>query len=439
MSTNPAPAPKTTAEAPAFFKDPAEFQAFIKRTVTEEVPEAFAKAMAPYTEKTQNAMRDMLEAHDREHQESKMPPGLLFARGIRAYALAFKEAGVRNDPEAAILYAKKHWPISEYDSVVKGLEGAVKLKATAVQASDPSTGTFIIPQWSREFVAMLRGVPVIRSIARVVPNPTGSLTLRRQTSGSTVYWVGEGQPITASKPGVGLMQFLRKKLAGLAILSNDWLRYGGPEADAFILQDLLDGSALGEDLAFIRGDGTQYTPRGIRNLLAAANVFAQTATTLAGIDADHAKALRLVEEANIVLTPDAITWLLVPRTYYALWNAAPATDAGARPYREDLRVRDARAPEGRLLGYPVRKTTQIPKNLGGGSETETYAVHGPSCIIADTLNVQVDVFPGGAYQDGATVVSGISNDETPVRVLRETDFNLRYQEAGACITGVTIA
>jgi HK97 family phage major capsid protein len=239
------------------------------------------------------------------------------------------------------------------------------------------------------------------------------------------------------------MQFLRKKLAGVSVISNDMLRYstgqGALSADQFVLDDMIQVIVLAEDLSLIRGDGTAYAPRGLRNLLVAANVFAQTGVTLATVDADHAKALRLVEEANILIEPDSIHWIIVPRTYYGLMNIAPATDAGARPYRSGLEIRDAKAPSGRILGFPVHKTNQIPKNLGGGTETETYCAHGPSMMIADTLNTQIDVFPGGAYEDSGVVVSGISKDETPVRVIREMDFNLRYQEAGSCLTAVTLA
>jgi HK97 family phage major capsid protein len=236
------------------------------------------------------------------------------------------------------------------------------------------------------------------------------------------------------------MNFIRKKLAGLTILSNDLLRYAGPEADQFVLDDLTLVMSLAEDLAFIRGDGTEYSPKGIRNLVATANVFPQTGTTLTAIDADFAKALRLLEEANVIANgADDIHWAMVPRTWFALWNASPATDAGARPYREELRMSVPGA-NGRVLGYPVHKTNQIPKNLGGGSnESETYCLHAPSLWIADTLNLQVDVFPGGAYEDGGVVVSGISRDETVIRVMRETDFNMRHQEAATVVTGVTIA
>lgn len=438
MSTQP---PVPGAGPASFFKSQEEVEAFFRRIVVEEVNPAIDKALAPLTEKQTNLMREMLDQHARE-KVAPLAKGHMFARCVRALALGHVETGRKNDVEAAIFSAKKYWGAD--DPVLKALDQSLKLKATASQANDPtSLGNLIAPQWSAEFIELLRARPLIRSISRVVPNPTGSLNLRRQTSAGTAYWVGEGISITPSKPGTGPMSFLRKKLAALSILSNDMLRFstgpGSIAADQFILDDLLLVIALAEDVSLIRGDGTQYAPKGIRSLVSTGNVFAQTGTTLAAIDYDYAKALRLVEEANIYVEPDSIHWLMVPRTYYALWNAAPATDAGARPYRNGLEGRDTGAPQGRVLGYAAHKTNQIPKNLGGGSESETYCVHGPSLMIADTLNVQVDVFPGGAYQDGSVVVSGISNDETPIRIIKEMDFNMRYQEAAAVHTGVTLA
>lgn len=140
----------------------------------------------------------------------------------------------------------------------------------------------------------------------------------------------------------------------------------------------------------------------------------------------------------MIVSEDDLHWLMVPRTYWALYNLAASTDTGARPYRDGLKNAQAGMDNGRLLGARVHKTNQIPKNLGGGTESETYLVHGPDLWIADTLNNQVDIFPGGAYYDGGVVVSGISNDETVIRLLHETDFNVRYQEAISRITAVTL-
>ncbi|MCM2258748.1 MAG: phage major capsid protein [Vicinamibacteria bacterium] len=424
--------------APALtFKDAAEAEAFTKRLITEEVSPLLEKALKPLTEKQANVMREMLDASERERdKKNAMPKGHRFARMARAMALGRLETG-QTDPEAATHAVKKRWGAD--DVVIKDLADAAKLKAVAAQAGDPtSLGNLVAPVWSTEFIELLRNRPTIRSIARVIPNPTGSLTMRRQTAAGVAYWVGEGINITPSKPGVGLMNFLRKKLAALCILSNDLIRYAGPEADRLVLEDLLKASALAEDLAFLRGDGTEYAPKGIRSLVEQFNssaIYAQTGTTLATVDADFSKALRLIEEANIDLEGgDEVHWVMVPRVKWALWNLAPATDTGARPYRDGINMSPAR-----VLGYRAHVTNQIPKNLGGGgNETETYALHGPSLMIADTLNVLTEVFPGGAYHDGSAVVSGISTDETVIRLLRETDFNMRHIAAASVIKSQTL-
>lgn len=433
----PAPAAPPVDQPASFFKSEAELQAFIARTVAEEVTPALERAIAPLTERQTHAMREMLDA-DRALARNARPPGHMFARFCRAKALALRErAGTAGDLDGIESVVRRFW--GDDQELLAGLKGMKTLqKATAAQVGDPgSLGNLVIPEWSREFIKLLRNMPLIRSIARVIPNPSGSLTLRRQTSGALAYWVGESSPaIPPSKPGVGLMNFTRKKQAALAVMSNDLLRTAASEADQFVLDELLIACVLAEDLAFIRGDGTEFSPRGIRSLIDPANVLPQTGTTLADIDNDLSLAVQALEEANVI-TGDAteqevLHWLLVPRTKRGLWLARPTTDTGARPYREELDRR-------RLLGYPAHVTNQVPKNLGGGGNaTETYFVHGPSLMIADTLNTVVDVFPGGAYQDGAVVISGISTDETIVRVLRETDFNMRHQQAGAVIKDVTL-
>lgn len=421
---------------PAFFKDADELAAFIRRVTAEELTPALERAIAPLTERQTDIMRDMLAESQRSTRAAARPPGHMFARFCRARALAVKETGRRDfDVDAIAFVVRRHWGD---DALLPGLEGIKTLQkaAAAVQAGDPnSLGNLLIPEWSQEFILLLRNVPLVRSLARVIPNPSGSLTLRRQTSGGTAYWVGEGSPaIPSSKPGVGLMHFTRKKLAALGVISNDMLRTPSSEADQFLLDELIIATALAEDLALLRADGTEFTPRGIRNLVAPAHVYSQTGATLDAIDSDHSLALQLVEEANVSTgaNTDPLHWILVPRTWRGLWLAKPSTDTGARPYREELN-------QGRLLGYPAHKTNQVPRNLGaGGDKTETYLVHAPSLLLADTLNTVVDVFPGGAYQDGNLVVPGISTDETVVRAIRELDFNIRHPEAAVVIKDVTL-
>lgn len=421
------------------FKSQAEFEAAVGKAMTlngAALEAIVEKALKPLTEKQASTMQEMLATA--KGIANPLPSGHVAIKTMRAMALAHLDKGPIKDPEFVKATAIKYF--GKEDPVVKSIEDTIKLKATAAQATDPtSLGGMIAPQFARELIQLLRNKAVIRQIARIIPNPTGQITFGQQTQAGTAYWIGEGKPITASKPAVGGLTFTRKKLGVLYVTSNDLLRYGGPEVDQLMLDDMLAVSALAEDLSFIRGDGTQFAPSGIASLVASANDFAQTGTTLAAMETDYTKAKRLLEEANIAFSDDELHWLMVPRTYYGLRKAAPSTDAGARPFKDDLENITAGVNDGRLLGAHVHKTNQIPKNLGGGTESENYLVHGPSLMIADTLNNQVDVFPGGAYYDGGVVVSGISNDETVIRLLRETDFNVRYREAVVRMTGVTIS
>ena len=431
--------PTANTDDALIFKTKGEFEAFVREGIVQKIDEQLDKALAPLTSKQHDLMTEMLSRKASDEVKA-MPKGTMFARTVRAIALTALEKGDGKDPERVKATAIKFF--GKDDPVVKSIDDSIKLKATASQAQDPtSLGNMIAPQYASEFVKLLRNTAVIRRIARAIPNPTGQLTMRRQTSAGTAYWHGEGKPITPSKPGVGHLNFSRKKLGVLYVVSNDMLRYGGSDVDAFLLEDMLAISGLAEDISFIRADGTQFQPSGLKSLIAAANVNAQSGVTLATIDADFAQAKRLIEENNIMSSDDDIHWLVVPRTWWGLWNKAAATDTGFRPYRDELKT-PGEGMNGRILGSPAHKTNQIPKNLGGGTnESETYCVHGPSLLIADTLNNQIDAFNGGAYYDAGSgvVVSGISNDETVIRLLREVDFNMRYPEAGALITAVTVS
>ncbi|KKL70473.1 hypothetical protein LCGC14_2104520, partial [marine sediment metagenome] len=80
---------------------------------------------------------------------------------------------------------------------------------------------------------------------------------------------------------------------------------------------------------------------------------------------------------------------------------------------------------------------QIPNTLGGGSnESEIYFQEFTEAVIGEALGMMVEVFPGGAYNDGSQIISGISTDETVIRLITEHDFQLRHTNTGAIVTGV---
>lgn len=279
-------------------------------------------------------------------------------------------------------------------------------------------GALIPPEFTAGIIDKLYSQAVMRVLGcSVWPMNTGSLTAPFISTGSTATYVGQqGNNITKSELGTGQLQLSDKKLAALVPLSNDLLRNGGAAADRIVRDNMVRELRLVEDIAFIRYDGTAGKPRGLRYW--AQTTFDANATfNYTNAALDLMRAMRSLEDLNVPL--DGAAWVMAPRTKYALMGLLDGL--GNYIYRDELR-------EGRLLGYPVGITSQIPTNLGGSAnESEIYFFNAPLCVIAENENLMLEAFPGGAYYDGSAVQSGISRDETPIRCIALHDFGCQQR------------
>jgi len=408
----------------------AQLDALLTEMAEKALGPKLTESLKPLTEKQQSLMAEMLEIQKRQEQRTKpdSEKGLMFARTARALFLG------KGDPEHAKFEVERQW--GKDDPVLKGLDGMIKLKNLAA-GNAAAAGNIVIPEWSREWIELLRNQTIVRGLPgiRTFPMPVGAITMRKQSVAGIAYYVGEAVNITKSDQNVNLLNMVYKKLAALTVVSNDLLRFAGPEADAFVRDDLLLVSAIREDLAFLLGDGTAGTPVGIFNFAAAGNKFPSAGTSLANQQADLGGAIKKLQQGNVPLTTVNGFFLMAPRTYWGIFNLVSTT--GNYIFRDEME-------QGKLLGYPFRVSNQIPINvgsLGTGSGTASILmfVHAPSCLIGDSLNVQVDVFYNGAYYDGSAVVSGISTDETVIRVLREHDFALRHDVGASVVLNETVA
>lgn len=367
---------------------------------------AVAKAGTPA------AQRRATEGHDPHNGKA-----LNFARAVKALAVARMD-GL---PYSAAPDVAKRWGD---ERVAEALLGAHK-KALA-ESVFADGGALVPEEFSSEFIELLRAAAVVESMGlRPVPMK-GSLTMGRQNSAGSASYLGENQNITKSQPTVAQLTLSAKKLAGLVPISNDLLRNPAAGAEAFVRDDLVAVMNLAKDLYLLRGTGTQYSPKGVRYWANASNINAISAATLAGKIADLVQAIRLVEQANV---PEARRgWVLHPRTKWAL---ASTTDSnGNFVFLQEMM-------RGMLFGFPFRSTTQVPINLGGGTESEIYFGEWSQGLLGEDTNLNVEVFPNGAYHDGSSVVSGISADQTVIRAIARHDFVVRHDTAFAVITGVT--
>lgn len=359
----------------------------------------------------------------------KAAPGEKFARYLRAMAAA------RNDKERASKIAKG-WGFEDVSAAID------KSVEKAMAAGDPTGGGFLVPvEFSQDVIELLRPSAVVRSLGpTMVPMPTGSVKIPRITVGSTATYVGENANITKTQVGTGQLTLTWKKLAALIPISNDLLRYSSPSADGIVRDDAVRAMAQREDLAFIRGDGLSGTPTGLKNLINATNKFNANATvSLANVTTDLGNCMKLVMDANVqLIIQQGDTgsggvgvnpgWIFSPRTWKYLTTVQTGT--GQYAFRDEML-------RGTLWGFPYRVTTQVPSNLGAGTQSEVYFGAFAHAVIGEALGLIVDASQDAAYHDGSSVVAAFSQDQTVIRVLAEHDFNLRHDGAFALAEQVT--
>jgi HK97 family phage major capsid protein len=335
--------------------------------------------------------------------------GLLTARVIRALA-----AG-RGDQEKALKHNANTW---KDESVQKALE-----------ASTASAGGVLLPeQLSQDIVELLRPMAVVRRMGpTVLQMPVGTIRIPKLVAGSAAAYIGENTNAGVTQPQFGQVVLSLKKLAALVPISNDLLRYSNPGADSIVRSDLVRAMAQREDGAFIRDNGTQYTPKGLRYWALAGNLLAQTGTDiLADITTNLGRPILALKNANVPMTRPG--WLFSPRTEHRLMTIQ--NGVGQFVYRPEMM-------DGRLWRYPYATTTQIPDNLGGGTESEIYLVDFDDVAIGEAMSLSVDASAEASYTSGSSTVSAFQQDQTVVRAIAEHDFVARREQAIAILTGIT--
>ncbi|MBY0430327.1 MAG: phage major capsid protein, partial [Rhodospirillales bacterium] len=301
----------------------------------------------------------------------------------------------------------------------------------ALNTSTMASGGALVPEdVANTIIELLRPVTVIRASGAVsIPMPRGTMRMPKQTSGVTGSYGAESGDAPVQQMNTGQIVATFKKLTVLVPLSNDWLRYATPATDQLVQNDVVQGLARTEDLAFLRGDGTADWPRGLRAIVPAGNLITSTAVyTLDTVDNELTAAILALETANVpMLNP---CWFFHPRVKQYLMTLKNSN--GFYVYKDEMTQQRT------LRGYPFRTTTQIPQFLGaGGNETEILFADMAQALIFDALALAVGLSQDGTYKDASgQIVSAFQRDETLIRAIAEHDFHLRHDQAVAVITNV---
>lgn len=297
-----------------------------------------------------------------------------------------------------------------------------------------AAGGFLVPEdVSAEVIELLRPASVVMAMGpRVVPMPNGNLTTNRRATGATFSYGGEQQDAPATGVTFGQVKLSAKKLSGIIPISNDLLRSSSTAVDRLIRDDAVADAALIMDRNFLRGAGTDYQPKGLRyqhtgTSFAATHVLVMTATPdLAKVTTDLGRLELALGNANVVYT--GAHWVTSPRVAMYLMNLRDGNGNYAFPEVQD----------GMLRKKPLHITTEIPDNLGGGTESELMLVHPTHVMVGEHMGIEIAMSTEAAYKDASgTMQAAFSRDETLMRMIMQHDIGLRHLAAVAILTGVT--
>ncbi len=206
--------------------------------------------------------------------------------------------------------------------------GAGSLSFRALMASVGSTGGFLIPVGlGAEVLDALRAHTVLRrhtpaeniiSMAR-----DGNISMGRSDTAATVGWIGESQ--TQDLPAAmqwGAVSMSSKKIFAGIPVSNSLLRYGAPDLESVVSQQLLRSFGVAEDAAFLTSPGSQFAPQGIRwraNTVTTATLSFSVATMISDLEG----IVGALEDASVPMK--APLWVTSPKVKRALETAVSSS------------------------------------------------------------------------------------------------------------------
>jgi HK97 family phage major capsid protein len=380
-----------------------ELKAMVKEVVADEISPV-KEAQSAYIGQLAGA----ISKASTQGQENKVK-GINSTRMLNALSLT------KGDKDKALVMFQKEFPD----------EGEYFEKALAAQSS--AGGGFLIREdFDDGIIELLRPASVVRSLnPLMVGLDSGTLNIPKHTAGSSGGWIGENSNITKTEPTFGQVTLQAHKYASLVPVSNDLIRRSNYNTQTIVRDDLVADISTATDLAFIRSDGTAGQPRGLRYL--AGNTLTANATvSVANVVTDLGKMIQYLLDDNVrMLRPG---WMFSPRTWRYLYTVLDGN--GNFIFKGEL-------DKGTLFGFPYRMTTNIPSNLGTGSnESEVYLCDFADVVVGEATSIMIDVSDSAAYHDGSNVVASFSLDQSVIRAIVEVDINTRHDVAVGVITGV---
>jgi hypothetical protein len=346
----------------------------------------------------------------------------------------------------AIAIAKSRDDHRTAHAIAAGLWGATSIPALALKAA-VAPGGMSNPDFSAlaeyrhaaaDFIAMIYPNTVLGKLSGVRKIPLHT-RVPRQTSSSTIGWVGEGSPAPVTKLSLDTVTFDRFSVQAIIVSTVELVRLSSPDAEGVIRSDLaaatiamLDRSLLDPTAAGEAG----VSPASITN--GAAN-FAASGTNLTALRADLRRLFNSVFDAGIELTAPCLITSRQQCLSLALMD---------QEFCRDVTVNG-----GMLAGVPLISSSSSPSSTDTSSPPVTTSeiilvdaaellVNANDEIIINSSGqstLQMDSFPDSPSTGSTVLVSLWQNNLAAWKVTKPANWKMRRAGAVARITGANYA
>ena len=352
--------------------------------------------------------------------EQKLEKGIAFARFAKALAAA---NGSRSE---ALEIARKQYPDDPK------LHHVLKAAVGAGTTTDPKWAGALVEyqEYAQDFVEFLRPQTIVGRFGqgnipslRQVPF---NIRIPAQTSGGSANWVGQGKAKPLTKFDFESITFSFAKVAAIAVLTDELIRFSNPAADALVRNALAEAVIARLDTDFInpsKAEVANVSPASITNGIAGV-------PSTGNPDDDAAAAFGVFVAAN--LQPNGAVWLMSSTTALALSMRKNAL--GQKEY-----------PEMTLLGGTFQGLPVIVSQYVG---SQLVLVNAPDIYLADDGGVAVDMSREASLEmqsaptgdsvegTGTELVSMFQTNSVAIRAERWINWKRRRTAAVAVISGV---
>ncbi len=354
--------------------------------------------------------------------EQKLDKGIGFARYAKSLAAA---RGSRSD---ALAFAKQFYPDdAKLHHVIKAGE------VPAGTTSDPKWAGALVDyqEYAQDFIEFLRpqtivgrfgsnGIPALRQVPFNVRIP-------KQVSGGAASWVGEGKAKPLTQVNFETVTFGWAKIAAIAVLTDELVRFSNPSADALVRNALAEAVIERLDTDFIdpaKAAVAGVSPASITNGI--------TAITSAGDpDKDIEAAFAQFISAN--LTPANGVWVM--SSTLALTLSMMRNALGQKRY-----------PDISLLGGSFGGLPVIVSQYVDGdtmvllNASDIYLADDGQVVIDASREASLEMLAAPTMDatagKGASVVSMFQTNSVAIRAERWINWQRRRDAAVAVVSGI---